>query len=383
MHQSAHDSEQARILVLAYGGTWGMTQNSGGELQPSGQGRQYDLTADFPALSAFCKPMFKELAAVDSSDMCLRDYGRIADSIIEHAEEADGFVVVQGTDTLEFAAPALAFATAGFHKPIMVTGAQLPKSAPGSDAENNIVNACRVASLRVRRRGHMGPAVPEVAVVFGSRIIRGTQCRKYSERDLEAFDTVNAPLLGRIQLQVGLNGDAIRYDADQSMSPPTEPAAFDEDVSVVSLHPSLKPEILEAVGDRSSGVILSAYGAGNIPCAKTRKANPYALEDAIRVLVQEDVPVGITTRCVVGAAEMGSYENGSAAQEAGAMILNDMTTETAYVKLAWVLANQDRWPKHARRALRGGPGFIGGVRKAMLEPIAGEISRNDEIYSLS
>lgn len=367
------------ILVLSYGGTLFMEPEGNGTLGAAELGSDYQFEEDFPEVAEFCRPTFRELESVDSSDMNLKDYTRIASVIRQVADQYDGVVVTQGTDTLEFSAPALSFALADLKTPVVLTGAQLSRDVAASDAQNNVTNACWVASLMVERQGNRGPAFPEVVVTFGSKIIRGTRCRKYSERDLDAFNTVNDSLLGRLQLEVSINEPAIQRQSPRDLSVDSPPG-FDDQVGIVSLYPSMPPNLLLETGRKCSGVILSTYGAGNIPCSSTRPQNPYGLEKTIATLVEEGIPVGITTRCVVGAAEMGAYENNAAARQAGAMVLNDMTTESAYIKLSWVLANQDLWPKEAKRALEGGPGFIGAVRKAMLDPVAGEISRGEEMY---
>jgi len=371
--------QKPRVAVLSYGGTLFMEPSGDGALGAAELGEDYRFEEDFPKVAEFCRPTFHELEAVDSSDMNLGDYARIASVIRELADDYDGVVVTQGTDTLEFSAPALSFALADLQMPVVLTGAQLSRDEPGSDAQNNVTNACWVASLMVKRQGERVPAFPEVVVTFGSKIIRGTRCRKFSERDLDAFDTVNGPLLGRIQLEVSLNEPAIRRESARDFAIDS-PVEFDDAVGVVSLYPSMRPKLLLEIGHRCSGIILSTYGAGNIPCSSTRSQNPYSLEEAISRLVEAGTPVGITTRCVVGAAEMGAYENNAAARRAGARVRNDRTTETAYVKLSWVLANEHLWPKEAKRALEGGPGYIGAVRKAMLDPVVGEISVGEEMY---
>ena len=90
----------------------------------------------------------------------------------------------------------------------------------------------------------------------------------------------------------------------------------------------------------------------------------------------------VTTQCVTGQAEVGLYETGNTARQAGAIIANDITPEAAFVKLSWLLANEDRWPRKARQAARGGPGRIGAIRTAMLTEMAGEVTENADLRSV-
>ncbi|CAM2010141.1 Asparaginase [Acanthopleuribacter pedis] len=116
----------------------------------------------------------------------------------------------------------------------MVTGAQLPFSYPASDAPNNIVNSVRVAALRAPGRAER-PRIQEVVVVFGSKIIRATRCRKVSENQLEAFDSVNYPVLGRIGIHITVQ-DHLLLPNRQPRQPQTR---FDPNVALVHVYPGL------------------------------------------------------------------------------------------------------------------------------------------------
>ena len=225
------------------------------------------------------------------------------------------------------------------------------------------------------------PAVPEVATVFGSRVIRGTRCRKYSERDLEAFDTVNTPLLGRIRTKIRIDQN-VKMGPNANYVPPQQRPCFDKNVALLHTYPGIHPDIVRKVGQSSSGLVIAAYGAGCIPCSTELASNAYSLEPVIRELSDDEIPVVVTTQCVTGLAEIDEYETGSAAHLAGAIIANDLTPESALVKLSWVLANQDLWPPKASQAARGSPGRLGAIKFAMLTPMAGEIMTNPKRRSV-
>ncbi|GAA3354427.1 hypothetical protein GCM10020366_11060 [Saccharopolyspora gregorii] len=50
-------------------------------------------------------------------------------------------MVLHGTDTLAHSAAAASYALAGFGKPVVFTGAQVPFGMPGSDAPDNVRGA--------------------------------------------------------------------------------------------------------------------------------------------------------------------------------------------------------------------------------------------------
>jgi len=370
-----------RILILNCGGTWSMRLEDG-VLKPAREVTREDFHAAFPAVAGLCvyevRPAFRPL--LDSANMGTKHWTSLADQIAGEAESFDGFVVLMGTDTLEFTAPALAFALCDLDKPIILSGAQIRNGDPGSDAPRNVVNACRVAAARIGSNGTLRSALPEVAVVFGSRIMFATRCRKVREHDLDAFDSINAPLLGRIGLDIRINNRA------RELSNPRrgrqQPAwlaspwrTFSEAGALISLYPGITPAVLRAVGELHEGLVLAAFGGGNIPCDTRDAQNPkndfvnrLSLEHVIRDLSEAGRPVVITTRCLFGQAEFRAYEGGEAAQRAGAVIANDLTPECAFVKLAWLLGS-GHWPRNPKDRFQA-------IKSAVLTNVAGELNSN-------
>ena len=57
----------------------------------------------------------------------------------------------------------------------------------------------------------------------------------------------------------------------------------------------------------------------------------------------------MTSSCVYGAVNMNVYSYGIKLQEAGVLgNLTDMLTETAYIKLAWLLSNKENLNQYER-----------------------------------
>jgi L-asparaginase len=66
---------------------------------------------------------------MDSSNMIYQNWIDIGYIIYENYHNYDGFVVLQGTDTMAYSASALSFILEGLNKPVVFTGAHYP-SAP-------------------------------------------------------------------------------------------------------------------------------------------------------------------------------------------------------------------------------------------------------------
>ncbi len=119
----------------------------------------------------------------------------------------DAFVILHGTDTMDYTGAALplllnvfddlGLARAALSKPVILTGAQLPlfTDTPaglvlnaGSDALANLTGALSCARLRL----------PEVAIFFDGRLLRGCRALKVSTTRFAAFDSPHlAPLAER------------------------------------------------------------------------------------------------------------------------------------------------------------------------------------------
>src|SRR5690606_9774020 len=125
---------------------------------------------------------------VDSSDLQPDDWRLFAREV--HAAlsdpRCDGVVMIHGTDTMAYTASALAFLLGPLPKPVVLTGAQHPLGAIRTDARANLVDAFSVATL----------PVPEVAITFAGKAMRGVRATKLDAWALDAFDSPTlAPLV--------------------------------------------------------------------------------------------------------------------------------------------------------------------------------------------
>ena len=180
-----------RIHLIYTGGTIGMVHGSDGTLVPYDFTDLLDRVPELGSLgTTLCTSVLEPI--VDSSDMDPSDWTRLAELIWAEAEEADGFVVLHGTDTLAYTASALSFALLGLNLPVVITGSQLPMEVPRSDARENLITAVEVACARDAQGG---PLLREVAVYFEYTLYRGNRVYKQSSQDFDAFASPNFPPL--------------------------------------------------------------------------------------------------------------------------------------------------------------------------------------------
>jgi len=319
-----------RLLILHTGGTFSMlSSREGAELDP--QPNMAGLLEQVPELGQVGTVEHHLICNRDSSDIGPEIWAALAREIAGAIEDFDGFVVIHGTDTMVYTASALSFALRDLPKPVILTGSQRPMLSLRSDAHRNLMNACTLATQ----------PIPEVGICFDDLLLRGNRAKKLSIADYRAFASPNYPPLAKIGLHVEVDHGRLRQPA----GPFRLVAEFAPAVLQLKLFPGLRPEhAAAAVGAELRGVVLEAYGAGNLPIL-----DPAWIE-LLRDWHARGVVAVMVSPCPFGRVELNLYAGGRRALEEGVVGAADMTAEAALVKLMHLLAlGQD--PQEIREAM--------------------------------
>jgi L-asparaginase len=303
------------ILLITTGGTFGMLPDARGFLR--------GVVKSVPEIGALARISVAAPFALDSSSMIPAHWAKLARLIARRMDDFDGFVVTHGTDTMAYTAAALSFLLEGLRKPVILTGAQRPLVEIRTDARANLIDAVEVATLDL----------PEVAICFGGLVLRGNRSRKWSLSDTRAFQSPNYPLLGEVGARLVLHEDRVRRPAGRFRSRPE----LDPRVLHLRLAPGLVGSSLTGL-DLSSvrGVVLEAFGAGNIPLFDGREVFPLA------TLAKRGVPVLIVAGAEHGQVDLALYDGGRHAAREGAISARDMTAEASVVKMMAALGRASR-----------------------------------------
>lgn len=191
-----------------------------------------------------------------------------------------GIVITHGTDTIEETAYLLA-RTLEPETPVVITGAMRTSSDAGWDGPRNLSDAVRVAADPASRgRGAM--------VVFAGRVLSGLESAKVQATALEAFA---APQAGAVGAVGAVSAGVVRYSAAQRARRRVMPERLGARVALVPVIIGDTGELLDAARAAFDGVVVIAFGAGNVP--------PGAVP-AIRRWINEGKPVVIASRCLYG-----------------------------------------------------------------------------------
>lgn len=134
-----------RVKVYALGGTIAMVEGRHGVL-PGLTGQS--LVAAVPKLQEVARIHAETLSTVASPNITIDAVIDLADQIRRDAEEklADGFVITQGTDTIEETSFLLDVLLSGLGSPVVVTGAMRHPMLASPDGPGNLLAAVRAAA---------------------------------------------------------------------------------------------------------------------------------------------------------------------------------------------------------------------------------------------
>jgi L-asparaginase type I len=301
-----------KVIVLTTGGTIGHRSEANGVATMSFDPAGLVSTLALPDVDI----EFRAVMRKGSMDVGPADWVVIAQAVSNAMANAPrGVVIAHGTDTMHYTAAALAFMLRGLTVPVVMTGSMIPGGDAGSDALPNLRDAVTVAAFA---------DLAEVCVVFMGKIIRGTRARKVHSHAVDAFASINAPLIGTVEasrIVMGAQKVARRNTSTLKLT-----TALDRDVVLVKLTPNLSKEALARQLEGASGAVLEGTGVGHIGT------------DLQPVVSAFGKPVVLATQTVHGGEKLGLYEiDKNILAIPNVIPAGDMSSDTALVKLMWTL----------------------------------------------
>lgn len=306
-----------KILMIATGGTIASKETENG-LTPAMTGEE--LAASVPGIKDKCEITVMQLMNIDSTNMRPRLWQLMSDTIIEHYNDYDGFVILHGTDTMAYTAAALSYLIQDSPKPIVLTGSQKPMGNPYTDAKINLYQSILYA---------LNDHSCDVTVVFNGKAIAGTRARKQRTRSFAAFESMNFPVLALIH-----DDKILRYfrDREPSMDDLKTYHNLNDRVFVLKLTPEVKADIFHLLSSHYDAIILETFGIGGIP------EYDDSFEKAIFDWVNSGKTLAVTTQVPEEGCDMEVYKVGKKYSEhPGILQAGDMTTESIVAKLMWIL----------------------------------------------
>ena len=298
-----------KILVLHTGGTISMQADSSGAVVTSSDNPMNHVSNPLEGIQVHTLDFFNLPSPHIKPKHMLALYQKIK----EEAANYDGVVITHGTDTLEETAYFLDTMEIP-HIPIILTGAMRSSNELGSDGVYNYLSALRVASDdKAIDKG--------VLVVMNDEIHAAKYVTKTHTTNISTFQTPTHGPLGLIMKQEILYFKTaeprVRFDLDR----------IEGLVPIITVYAGMTDELLDMLDwDKIDGLIIQAFGAGNIPKETAQK---------LESLLHKGIPVALVSRCFNGIAEpVYAYQGGGVQlQKAGVLFVKELNAQKARLKL--------------------------------------------------
>jgi L-asparaginase len=268
---------------VALGGTIAMTHESSASVVPRLTAE--DLIRAVPHLGAVAEVGTIDFRRRPGASLTIDDIAELAELL--HREDENGtagFVVTQGTDTLEETAYLLDVLYRG-STPVILTGAMRNPTMAGADGPANLLAAAQTAACpEARGRG--------VLVVFADQVHSAAHVQKVHSTSTSAFTSVDSGPVGHV------------YEGEprfHSVVPPgpkvAVPFSRPAEVEVVEATLGSTGALLDGLEQRIDGLVVSAFGAGHVPEGWVDRLEKLALQ----------MPVVLTSRTGAGPVLTSTY----------------------------------------------------------------------------
>jgi len=313
-----------------------------------------EILAMFPELKNIANIKSRLVSNMFSENMRFGHYNILAKEIDKEIKTGtDGVIITHGTDTMHYTSAALSFMLKDLPIPVILVGAQRSSDRGSSDAALNLISAAFFIASNKK--------FAEVAVCMHENtedetcvILPGTKCRKMHSSRRDAFQAINVLPWARVDydkkqanyLRTGFNKTTAKKKAQ------VMPMKENLKTGIIYCHPNMHAEQFKAFSGYD-GLIIDGTGLGHAPVSETdkiTKENAKIMKE-IENLIKKGTIIAMATQTIFGAIDMNVYAPGRKLIEAG-VIGNycDMTAETAYIKLSWLLSN---YPKEKAKELFG------------------------------
>ena len=286
-----------------------------------------------------------------SENMEFKDWQKLARTAEKLLNDSNvkGLIITHGTDTLHYTSSALSFFLKNLNKPVVLTYSQRSIDRASSDANLNL-QCSALASIS---------DIAEVMIVGHASInddfcyaMPGAKTRKMHSSRRDAFKVINGKPFARVF------PDRIEIFSEHKIRNKNKvkiDTKFEDKIALIKIYPGQSPEVLDYyTKNKYKGVILEMFGMGHLFLKKWSKK--------IKEIQKKGIVICATSQTIYGRVNPLVYSTGRELKEAGVIYLEDMLSETAFVKLGWVLGHND-WAKDRKK-----------VKEKMLENIAGEFN---------
>ena len=299
-----------------------------------------ELMAMFPEIGKLANINSRLVRNMQSEMIRFAHYNILAKEIEKETKKgAKGVVITHGTDTLHYTAAALSFILENINIPVILVGAQRSSDRPSSDSAANLISALtfitqtKISGVFICMHENMND---DKCV-----ILPGCKAKKMHTSRRDAFKPINASPIARVDYKKN-TVEIINKDILIKSTGKLKLKLIKENLKIGLIEAHIQMFAEEFLSYKNyDGLVIELLGIGHIP---TMKVDEYTAENekilkAVEQLAKK-MPVVAAPQTIYGRINMNVYTPGRQLLEAGVLgNYTDMTPETAFIKLAWLLSN--------------------------------------------
>ncbi|MFH0889708.1 MAG: Glu-tRNA(Gln) amidotransferase subunit GatD [Candidatus Aenigmatarchaeota archaeon] len=357
----AFDPKKQTIMILHTGGTIAsrVDYKTGG-VSPAVTPEEF--LAMFPELLKVANIKSRMVMNIASEDIDTMKYGYLAKEVERDIKLGlDGIIIGHGTDTLHYSSAMLSFMLQNLSVPVVLVGAQRSSDRGSSDAALNLM--CAVNFITKTDFAGVAVCMHENPSDDSCLILPATKVRKMHTSRRDAFKPINASPVARVESNGSVTMLSKNYLVKDKKRVPNVNVNIEPKVAIVKTYPGSDPAVLDFYSKNGfRGIVIEGTGLGHVPTSTEDPKKSWI--PAIKSVVKNGVTVVITSQTINGATSASVYKNLRLLADTGVIFAEDMTTETAFAKLSWIL---------------GSTKDIAKVKELFLTNMAGEISKRREL----
>ncbi len=338
------DKKKPTISILHTGGTIAskVDYSTGGVIASF---TVEDLIEKFPEIEKIANIRSVLVSNMMSEDILFSDYQKIAEAVKKEIKEgAKGVIIGHGTDTLAVTSAALSFIFENLPIPVLIVGSQRSSDRGSTDAAMNLI--CASEFIAKTDFAGVGICMHENTEDRKCIVLPGTKTRKLHTSRRDAFRAVNDESIATIDF----NTKKIEFIKKDYTTRNKEKVImknkFEDKVAVLRTFNNMKPDFFEILTKKGyKGLVLEATGIGQAPTNTKENLPNY---EALKRFIDKGGVVVLTSQCIFGKVHKDIYTNCRRLADIGIIFGEDMLTDTAFVKLAWLLGN---YPKEKVKEL--------------------------------
>ena len=273
-----------------------------------------------------------------SEDIDFKDWQKIARTAekLLNDQNIKGLIITHGTDFLHYTSAALSFFLRDLNKPVVLTYSQRSIDRASSDANLNLQCSALAAISDIAEVMLVGHASSNDDFCYA---MPGAKVRKLHSSKRDAFKVVNVKPFAKIfpdKVEI-----ISSYNFRNKGKVKTD-LKFEEKVALVKVYPGQDPDILDYyLKKKYKGIVLEMSGLGHAPSKRARNGWTKKLKQ----VQEKGLIVCAVAQTIYGRLDPLVYSNGRELMKTGIIYLEDMLSETALIKLGWVLGHAD-WAKN-------------------------------------